>query len=54
MAALDQLDAAYRAARTDPDFQAELATLQRDYTGRPSPLTRAALHRSAMVTPGFI
>ena len=42
MAALDQLDAAYRAARTDPDFQAELATLQRDYTGRPSPLTRAA------------
>ncbi|MDQ1247093.1 MAG: tryptophan synthase beta chain [Actinomycetota bacterium] len=41
MAALDQLDAAYRAARTDPDFIAELEALQRDYTGRPNPLTRA-------------
>ena len=41
MAALDQLDAAYRTARTDPDFIAELDALQRDYTGRPNPLTRA-------------
>lgn len=41
IAALDQLDAEYRAARKDPDFAAELASLQRDYTGRPSPLTRA-------------
>ena len=42
MAALDQLDAAYREARTDPDFSATLDTLLRDYTGRPSPLTRAS------------
>ena len=42
MAALDQLDAAYRAARVDPEFIAELDTLARDYTGRPNPLTRAA------------
>lgn len=41
IAALDQLDTEYRAARKDPDFAAELASLQRDYTGRPSPLTRA-------------
>lgn len=41
IAALDELDAAYRAARVDPDFRAELERLQRDYTGRPSPLTRA-------------
>jgi tryptophan synthase beta chain len=41
MAALDQLDDAYRAARNDPQFQAELDDLQRNYTGRPSPLTLA-------------
>ncbi len=32
MAALDQLDAAYRLARRDPDFVAELERLGRDYT----------------------
>jgi tryptophan synthase beta chain len=42
MTALDQLDAAYRAARIDPDFFATLDALQRDYTGRPSPLTLAS------------
>ena len=41
MAALDQLDAAYRLARRDPDFVAELERLGRDYTGRPNPLTPA-------------
>jgi len=41
MAALDELDAAYRHARTDPSFQSELDDLQRNYTGRPSPLTLA-------------
>jgi len=40
-AALDELDAAFRAAVIDPAFTAELARLERDYTGRPSPLTRA-------------
>jgi tryptophan synthase beta chain len=37
--ALDELDAAFRAAKTDPEFQAQLADLLTSYTGRPSPLT---------------
>jgi tryptophan synthase beta chain len=41
VAALDQLAAAYEAAKTDPAFGAELDHLQRTYTGRPSPLTEA-------------
>jgi tryptophan synthase beta chain len=41
MAALDQLDAAYRAALVDDTFLAELDRLNRSYTGRPSPLTDA-------------
>ncbi len=41
MAALDELDAAFRVARTDPEFAAELDRLQRTYTGRPSALTDA-------------
>src|SRR4051812_13770369 len=39
IAALDELDAAYTAARTDPVFQGELTELHRTYTGRPSLLT---------------
>jgi tryptophan synthase beta chain len=39
IAALDELDAAQRAARTDPVFQAELAQLHATYTGRPSIIT---------------
>ena len=41
IAALDQLDVCYEKARVDPDFLDELDRLQRDYTGRPSPLTGA-------------
>jgi len=41
VAALDQLSAAYDAAKADPAFAAELDHLQRTYTGRPSPLTDA-------------
>ncbi len=41
MAALDELDAAYRNAREDPAFEAELDRLHATYTGRPSPLTDA-------------
>ena len=41
MAALEELDAAFRAAREDPGFIAELDRLQRTYNGRPSPLTDA-------------
>ena len=39
IAALDELDAAYRDARTTRRSLAELAALTRRYTGRPSPLT---------------
>ncbi len=38
MAALDELEVAYRAAEVDPAFQEELALLQRTYVGRPTPL----------------
>jgi len=41
MAALDELEAAFDSALTDPHFAAQLSALERDYTGRPSPLTRA-------------
>lgn len=41
MAALDELDVAYRAAITDPAFIEELDYLQRTYTGRPNPVTDA-------------
>ncbi len=33
-----EVEAAYRAARADPSFQAEIERLLRDYVGRPSPL----------------
>jgi tryptophan synthase beta chain len=39
IAALDELATAWDELRVDPAFQAELAALHRDYTGRPSPLT---------------
>ncbi|MFZ5849886.1 MAG: tryptophan synthase subunit beta [Actinomycetota bacterium] len=41
MAALEELDAAYRAAALDPAFQAELDRLLTSYSGRPTPLTEA-------------
>ena len=40
-AALDELDAAFRAAVVDPEYVAELDRLQRTYVGRPSPVTDA-------------
>jgi tryptophan synthase beta chain len=39
--ALDELEAAYREAMSDPAFQQELANLQTHYTGRPTPVTYA-------------
>jgi tryptophan synthase beta chain len=39
IAALDELAAAYAAARVDPLFLAELDHLARTYTGRPTPIT---------------
>ena len=41
ISALDELEAAHNAAKTDPIFQAELAELHRTYTGRPSIITEA-------------
>ena len=41
VAALDELDEAYRAAATDPEFAAELTALHATYTGRPSIITEA-------------
>src|SRR5437016_2132521 len=38
MAPLEELNAAYEAARADESFQTELDTLLRDYAGRPTPL----------------
>jgi tryptophan synthase beta chain len=38
MPALFELEAAYHQYTKDPDYQAELAGLLRDYVGRPSPL----------------
>ena len=38
MPLVHELDAAYAAAKADPEFQAELAGLLRHYVGRPSPL----------------
>lgn len=39
IAALDELEYAYEAARIDPEFQAELAQLHLTYSGRPSIIT---------------
>jgi tryptophan synthase beta chain len=41
IAALDELAAFYEKARVDPEFLTELDRLQRDYAGRPSPLSDA-------------
>ena len=41
MPAVAELEAAYRDARADPAFGAELAALLRDFVGRPTPLTDA-------------
>ncbi|MDX6695671.1 MAG: tryptophan synthase beta chain [Blastocatellia bacterium] len=42
MAPLEELTAAYEAARSDNNYQDELAKLLSDYSGRPTPLFRAA------------
>src|SRR5438105_13077999 len=36
--ALDELTAAFEAAKRDPSFQSEIDALARDWVGRPSPL----------------
>ncbi|MGH2549476.1 MAG: pyridoxal-phosphate dependent enzyme, partial [Thermomicrobiales bacterium] len=42
MPALEELEAAYREARSDPSFQAEIDWLAKHYVGRPTPLYYAA------------
>ena len=41
MPALAELEAAFQAAQTDPDFQRRLDHLLRTYAGRPTPITHA-------------
>lgn len=41
MPALAELEAAYEAAKSDPEFQAEFQHLLKTYVGRPTPLTYA-------------
>jgi len=41
IAALDELEQTYQAAKSDPNFQLELDQLHREYTGRPSIITEA-------------
>ncbi len=41
VAALDELDAAFRLAWSDPAFRAQLNDLLHNYSGRPTPLTSA-------------
>jgi tryptophan synthase beta chain len=41
IAALDELDATYQHAKSDPFFQEQLAHLHKTYTGRPSIITEA-------------
>ena len=42
VAPLDELEATYHEVRDDPDFQAELSQLFKNYSGRPTPLFHAA------------
>ncbi len=42
MAALEELEAAYEAAKSDPTFYAELNALLADFAGRPTPLFYAS------------
>jgi tryptophan synthase beta chain len=41
MPALEELEAAYNAARVDPEFQNEIDRLAREYVGRPTPVYEA-------------
>jgi tryptophan synthase beta chain len=43
-----ELEAAFRSARADPGFRAELAGMLRDFVGRPTPVTEAARLSAAL------
>ncbi len=51
MAVLEELEAAYGAARRDPAFAAELTSLLGEYVGRPTPLTFAERLTEALGGP---
>ena len=51
VAPVEELERAYRAARADPAFAAELEALLRRYVGRPTPIGEAARLRAALA-PG--
>ena len=46
--ALEELEAAFLAARADPGYRTALATLLCDYAGRPTPLFRAERLQAAL------
>ncbi len=52
VAALDELVAEYARASADPAFAAELASLQANYVGRPTPITEAG-HLRALIAESF-
>lgn len=52
VAALDELSAAWEAAKADPAFHAELDELQRSYTGRPSIITEVPRFAQAAFSGG--
>ena len=54
IAALDQLAAEHAAAQQDPAFLAELDDLQRNYAGRPTPLTEAKRFGEAIGAQVFL
>ena len=54
MAALEELDAAYRDARADPSFLGEIDRLLREFVGRPTQLTpapRLSAHAGGAASP---
>ncbi len=51
--ALDELEAAYEQARSDPAFKTELDGLLSEYVGRPTPLYRAERLESAVGHPAI-
>jgi tryptophan synthase beta chain len=54
MPALAELEAAWEAARDDPDYRSELDRLLRDYAGRPTPLYRAGRLSEAAGRPVWL
>jgi tryptophan synthase beta chain len=54
IAALDQLAAEHEASQRDPAFLAELDELQRNYAGRPTPLTEARRFGAAIGARVFL